>query len=396
MLLGRPAQNPGSNSKTFGKDAITRLPESKHRPRPMRRTIHFVYPHRKRISCPDAIGYHVANRLRDFYTVKQYEWTESVAIRPSAGDVLLGHPHPAAWTVFRKCCVEARFDRVIIMSPYNGDRRQVAFIDRFIHKADLYLAITGNYWFERIENSAMAHWRPKMRHLDLAVHREDFPPIKRRFGPPGKRRYVFIGHSGWQKNTRYLSEIAARLPFGAVSWAGNGKPIANVAPLGYLDFSTQAARSLIGEFDFMLTAGRYDANPATILEAMAWGIIPVCTQESGYGGYPGIVNIPLDDAGGAARVLEALNELDETALLEWQKVNWELLGTRFSWERFVSQIVEAIEDGSSPPLNPCSKARMLGLRYAEITSPYLPYRPYNLARDIMWRIRRRASRNHVG
>ena len=44
----------------------------------------------------------------------------------------------------------------------------------------------------------------------------------------------------------------------------------------------------------MITLGSADANPTTILEAMAWGLIPVCSVQSGYEGFSSIRNISID------------------------------------------------------------------------------------------------------
>ncbi len=101
-----------------------------------------------------------------------------------------------------------------------------------------------------------------MVHLDLAVDGADFQPLARFFDPPGRRRFLYIGHDGWYKNLVYLAAIARALPAGTVAWAGRGKRRwPGLGELGCHDFSTTAGRAVLADFDFLITVGRADANP---------------------------------------------------------------------------------------------------------------------------------------
>lgn len=342
-------------------------------PGPAKR-IHLVYPHGERTSQPDAIGRQLGRRLEARYAVVYHDWWERGIIRPEPGEVLLGHPHPASGTIFRRSFREPGWTRVIMMCPYHhGDLRQVAFLDSIIPGCDLYLAITGPYWFESIVSSSCSHWHPKMVHLDMAVDRHEFPPLKRRFGERGWRRFVYIGNTARMKNTPYLTQIARRMPGVDFSQVGPGPSvIEGLRPLGFLDFDGPDGQATLSGFDFLVTVGNADANPTTILEAMAWGLLPVCTPQSGYTGIQGITNVPLDDPDAAAAVLARLNELPEEALLEVQKANWRLLDEHYNWERFANQVIAAIESVASPPLGPESRSRRLAFAFYGQLSPYRP------------------------
>lgn len=342
-------------------------------------TVHFVYPHRDRISHPHSLGRKVGERLERRYQVLYYDIDEARAIVPAPGDVLVGHPHPAPWTVFRRSARRPGWRRVIMILPYShGDNVQVAFADPVVARCDLYLAVTGKTWFDSVSTSLFAHWRPKMVHADLAVDRADFPPVKTRFNEPGRRRYLYVGHTLWFKNTRYLSEIAARLPGADFAWMGSGAPIAGLTALGRQDFSTPEAKALVAAYDFLVTVGSSDANPTTILEAMAWGLIPVCTAESGYADHPGIVNVPLGDPDRAAAILRELQDVPADRLLELAARNRQALDRHYNWDRFADQLVEAIESNESPARLPAPLARTLRLRWHSLRSPYSVLRPPNL------------------
>jgi glycosyltransferase involved in cell wall biosynthesis len=340
--------------------------------------VHLVYPHADRISCPDAIGRHLARRLRERYDIKQYNWDETDVIEPEPGDVLVGHPHPARWTIFRRSQRLPAWARVVGLSPYHhGELRQVAFLDPIIRRCDLYLAITGNYWASCLTTPATTHWRPKLVPIDLAIDRSEFPALKQAFNPAGARRFLYIGHSHWMKNTRYLSAISRLMRDTQFGWIGTGEPISEVVAYGYRDFREDPARRLVAEHDFLLTVGAADANPATVLEAMAWGLIPVCTPQSGYVGYPGIVNIPLGDAARAATVLEELQRTPEERLFRMQRLNWRALEEKFTWDRFAADVTSAIESAESPPIH-APRRTAISLWWSSITSPYAGYRRANL------------------
>ena len=334
--------------------------------------VHLIYPHGNQISTPDAIGRELGRRLEAHYSVVYHDWSERDAIEPEPGDVLLGHPNPDPHTVFRRSIRLDGWHRRLMMSPFNhGDLRQVAFEDSIVPQCDLYLAITGPYWFKTLEDSRCSHWRPKMVHLDLAIDRGDYPPLKTAFGAPGKRRVVYVGHTHRYKNTPYLSEIAALVPEAESAWIGNGtRKIRGLWPLGSVDFSSQAGKDLVAGFDFLLTVGKADCNPTTILEAMAWGLIPICTPTSGYQGIPSIPNVPLDDAAAAAAIVRRLLYADESELAAMQAENWRLLDQHYAWDRFAGQVTAAIESSDSPPLLHESLKRRLTFTFCDLTSPY--------------------------
>jgi glycosyltransferase involved in cell wall biosynthesis len=334
--------------------------------------VHLVYPHGAQISTPDAIGRELGRRLETRYQVVYHDWSERDPIVPEPGDVLLGHPNPDPRTVFRLSVRLDGWQRRLMMLPFNHrDLRQVAFTRSIVPKCDLFLAITGPEWFRTVAESRCSHWAPKMIHLDLAIDRHDYPPAKTSFGAPGKRKVVYVGHTHEYKNTSYLSEIAALIPGAEFAWIGYGsRTIPGLTPLGVVAFDTKAGRDLVSGFDFMLTVGKADANPTTILEAMAWGLIPVCTPTSGYQGVRGIANVPLDDAPAAAAILRHLLSTDESELVAIQAENWRRLDQHYNWDRFAGQVVDAIESADSPPLLHEFMGRRLAFAFNDLTSAY--------------------------
>lgn len=343
------------------------------------KTVHFIYPYGPKISAPQSIGREVALRLRERYEVIQYQWDEQRTIEPSPNAILIGHAHPYPWTIFRQSAKIKGWNRIILLEPFqHGDISQVAFIDHVVSTVNLFLSITGNAWFETLQQSPVAHWLPKMRHVDLAVNRSDFPQLKNTFNPPEQRKFLYIGNSQKFKNLPWLNEIAKALPQYKFSWVGaKEQEFEGLDHLGYHDFSTPSGQEIIAQHDFMITVGEADANPTTILEAMAWGLIPVCTEQSGYRGYPGIINVPLNDTTATLPILRNLQQLPTQELSLLQYINTQALDQHFNWDRFSQQVIDAIESDESPTLGKAGLHTMAQLRLAEANS-YLKHRSMRL------------------
>ena len=314
-------------------------------------TIHLVYPHGDRISAPDTIGRHVADGLRGHgHEVITHGFTERGPLTPLEGDVLLGHPSPDSQQCFNASLADPRWARIVAMSPFhNGDLGHTAFLARILPQCHRYLAITGSYWFSTIPDSVFAPFLPRIEHLDLELDPVDFPRRKSAFAPPGRRRFLYIGALAPWKNPRLLERLAADNPEMEFAWLGGGGILRDFRALGQFDFRDGAAQALVADHDFLITVGGADANPTTVLEAMAWGLVPVCTRESGYDREPGIVNVPLADTAAASAVLRRLQQMPEAELLTLRALNDQRLATHFTWKRFIDQVQRAVTDRSPPP-----------------------------------------------
>jgi glycosyltransferase involved in cell wall biosynthesis len=336
------------------------------------RTIHFVYSFGPKKSCPNAIANELTERLSRNYRVIPHQWDSEETITPVEGDILLGHPYYSKCKCFYNSARKQGWSRIIGMWPFSwGEITHSAFQDTVIYYCDLFLLITGSYWFNTIGSSIYSHWLPKVRHLDLAINRANFPVIKKIFNPTGHRKFVYIGSSSGYKNISYLSTLAQANPFISFSWVGGMKNdcIPGLQEVGFIDFDSMEGRRTIADYDFMITVGHSDPNPATILEAMAWGLIPLCTPQSGYVEATGILNVPLNDLGEASRVIKHANEMPAEELEKMQRSNWHALDTHYNWDRFAGQVVEAIESTESPKIH-SSLYRKFFLRYYAAVAPW--------------------------
>lgn len=298
------------------------------------RRVHLVYPHGSSISAPDSIGRHLAGELGRHWDVRLHNWSDIGRLEPDASSALVGHAHPVPGTLFRASAKAEGWGRVLMLQPFNGDLRQIYFVRYLVPRVDAWLALSGPYWFAHLADSRLKAWRSRLVRLDLAVDPAEYPRIKPAVSTPGRRKFLYIGGNAPMKNTRYLQQIAEGAPDLSIAWAGAGAPISGLQPLGHLDFQTESARRTLADYDFLLTVGTHDANPTTVLEAMSWGLIPICTAQSGYSDEPGVINVPLGDPSACISTLRHLRDCPAAPLNSLQELNWKRVSRHYTWERF--------------------------------------------------------------
>jgi hypothetical protein len=93
----------------------------------------------------------------------------------------------------------------------------------------------------------------------------------------------------------------------------------------------------------MITVGNADANPTTVLESMSWRLIPICTPTSGYVNERGIVNVPLGDAQAARDIIESLNAIPKSGLIQLQIEGQKALRDNYNWPVFLNKVKAQIE-----------------------------------------------------
>lgn len=298
-------------------------------------TIHFVYPYDAgRIAAPWTIGNRVAEGLRARgYQVEQYDWEDRRTVRPRPGDVLLGHPHPADGFVFRNSHRAQDWRRVVVMSPWNGNpdvaARFTALADD-LDPSDGVLAICGPYWAQRPPDVGECRFAA----VDMAIDRAHFPRLVK-FAEPGQRAIAYVGCCVPDKGTDYLAALSERLA-APVRHFGIGIVGGRVEEFGYWDWSSVAPGA-----DFIIATGRHDANPTSLLEGASWGMLPICTPQSGWGDDVAI-HVPLDDIDTAAATINRWL-LAPTSECEARRAQVDAALSRYSWDSFVSKVVEAIE-----------------------------------------------------
>ncbi len=219
--------------------------------------------------------------------------------------------------------------------------------DHITAAADGVFSICGPYWYDTIESTPFAHWKPKITRLDIPADGNAWPHRKTSFNPPGKRGVVYVGSSMPHKNLGLMTEVAARMPRVRFDWYGGSGDhplarLANVHVEGWQHFSHEKVADICGRNDIFLNVSYSDANPTTLTEfGLASGLIPLVTHGSGYWGDDHFVNVPDNHKGIEAVLNEWLHKPSEE-LAARSLANRRFCEEQFNWKVFCDRIFEKI------------------------------------------------------
>lgn len=294
---------------------------------------------------PVTITARLYQALRARAPTRLYDWTERVRVEAGPGDVLVGHPFPGddgrAWN---RACLEAGAGVRVALLPLSHRMAEAnAFLDPFVPHVDAILGIMGPYWWDTWRQGPFAHWAGKLTPVDMAIDVARFPRVKRRFNPPGRRTFVYLGGEGAQKGTHLLSILFGLARRHRCVWIGNGRPVPNVEHRGFAELTPDYVRRLAEECDVLVTMGVSDANPTTILEAMAWGLPVACTPESGYHRMPELAALSTTDMAHNLAVLDRLQDAPEQALAAQADAARRRVEADFGWDRLLATVLGGIE-----------------------------------------------------
>jgi len=299
--------------------------------------IHFIYSHD--LDRPHAAPWSIGNHITEAFWASgdvavHHDWEETSTIQPKPGDVLLGHPHPLPGRIMANSLSQPGWARTIVMCPFNGDPQDRSWLAEAVDRADAFLPICGPYWAARLPTE----WKAKSAPLDMAVDLDAFPLTKEGWRPRGERKFLYIGCTVPSKGPEQLAAIAAATGW-RFSHVGYGS-IAGWKTYGYK--SRVLMQEISSAHDFLLMAGRHDANPTVVLEAIGWGLIPILTPQCGWGSDIAGWRIPLDDTAQAVQILERAQQAPASLLTAIQQRNRELVKNHYTWERFCDTVVGAV------------------------------------------------------
>ncbi len=244
-------------------------------------------------------------------------------LRP--GDICMGHFGPWIVDAKRAGC------HVILYGP--SDRFQTERTDLF-HGEPFYqrLQARGNFG-EQYAASDMgifqggARWRSEdmwkypglCRWVDIPISPTVFPRSKRRFAPPGKRKFVFINlWDEHQKGAETAERIARACPdYEFIVIAGKPIRLPNCRNHEWIGSTTPRYRQVLSQADFVVCPGREDPQPGTVAEACSLGLVPIVSYGSGY-----VLSFPqsldVDNIEQCAAVLQAAQQASPEEIGLWR------------------------------------------------------------------------------
>ena len=321
--------------------------------------IHFVYVggiDNENNYAPYTITRYLGRFLRSTgVEVIYYDWDQIVSdpdVR--SDDIIIGHPHYNGGTAVRSLWSKECKAKFLIHPFHHAMPHLNLPFDDLAKSATGILSISGPYWVDTIGQSVFAHWGPKITRLDMAVDSVQFPLLKKTFNNPGRRVFAYIGRSEPEKGTDILAAMFARSSnltlhcYGSIG--GELANLSNVVNHGWTHICTPWAVDLCNMVDFVISAGRSDANPTSLLEGAAWGLVPLATRECGYwpsawrdsqifvGGFDGS---NIDDG---VRVLSEYNNMSSSILVDISTRNRAIVELHYTWSRFCASVWKTIKD----------------------------------------------------
>lgn len=294
---------------------------------------------------PLSITHHVLAALRKLGRVRFYDFRERVRIQVEPGDILIGHPFQGPPDrVFNRACMEGGFQAVLALVPLHHRMAEYCVpLAPYVEKSDHILGIMGPYWYDTWNEGPFAHWHSKLTPVDMAIDIARFPRVKKRFNPKGKRKFLFIGNGEPYKGAHLLSTLLGLAgPGQACVWVGADRyfPHFQMRPAQRLE--GPGIQALAEECDVFLTMGVSDANPTTILEAMAWGFPVACTPQSGYHQIPELAELSINNMQQNLDLLRRFQAADESELTDQADRARKLVESRYSFQRFTDTVTREI------------------------------------------------------
>ena len=298
------------------------------------------------LAAPYSITVNLQRFLQQRLPCKLYDWQERVDIAYGPDDIVLGHPHPDRDTAVQRAFADPRPCRAkILMFPIH---HALASVNQYalplLDRADLVLGIMGPYWYDTLGSSFLAPWQHKIVRLDMAVSAREYPQVKHRFNPPGRRGYLHVGYNVPEKGPEVLAATMERLPDFPKGWIGAGEEIAHIPRIAsYAALTPEYVAALAKTYDVFVNTSVSDANPTTILEAMAWGFPVACTPQSGYYAMPSLRPLSTTDIAANAQTLTEMQNASEEQLQQLSTENRSLIETHYTWDRFCSTVWQNLQ-----------------------------------------------------
>lgn len=320
-----------------------------------------LIPWQHPIRAPHSITHNLLDAIRARgYDVRLYSLYEHTVADIKDGDIFIGQPVPQGGFGAQRSLIDDRAsvtsrtirkfpsERNFIIMPYAHDERYSVFAKDLIRENNQAgggtIFIGGKIWERDWEKSSpLADLGPlrKIHLTAMGVDPAEYPFVKKRFNPKGRRRYLYIGHTAWYKNTIELERIAARMPEYEFAHIGGGevrgwKKLSNFATL-----TPEYMSKLAEEYDIFVTVSTADPQATTIVEQMCFGFAVACTPETGYE-YDSIVPLSTTNTNMNREKLLELQFEEEDALLVRTRQNRDYAVRFHNWEGFTGSIMSFV------------------------------------------------------
>lgn len=345
---------PGSpNIWRRGLDRLLRL---FHLP-PLHRCAHnSLIPWQRPIRAPHSIAYHLLQALKKKNKVRFYSLFEHTVARLRENDIFIGHPAPLGGfsfvgaatddplSVTSRTVREYPTNHTFLIMPYNHDQLYVSWARELLrHPIAGLILVGGDIWQKDWDKKSPFRDLPISRRINvnMGIDPSDYPLVKKSFNLPGRRKYLYIGHSSWVKNTKELENIASALPNFQGGHIGGGNVRGWKKLADFVALTPEFMSKIALEYDIFVNVSTADAQATTILEQMCFGLVVACTPESGYN-HASLVKLSTNDTVRNVSVLQELQQAPEAKLLSLSRENRLVAIREHSWEKFCDRVINFI------------------------------------------------------
>jgi len=327
---------------------------------PLHRFAHdALIPWQHPIRAPHSITHNLLDAIRARgYDVRLYSLYEHTVAHLEPGDIFIGQPVPSGafgttrsdiddvLSVTSRTIREFPSARNFIIMPYAHDAQYSTFAKSlFMTNAAAgggAVFIGGKIWERDWESkSPFADLGPlrKIHLTSMGITAAEYPFVKSRFNPKGKRKYLYIGHTAWYKNTVELERIAARMPEYEFAHIGGGKIRGWNEIASFASLTPEYMARLAQEYDIFVNVSTADPQATTIVEQMCFGFAIACTPETGYD-HPTLTELRTHDTEHNVRALLDLQNSDEDDLLARARENRRIAEEKHGWAQFTNKVLD--------------------------------------------------------
>ncbi|MES2060067.1 MAG: hypothetical protein V4438_03490 [Patescibacteria group bacterium] len=284
--------------------------------------------------------------------LKFYDLWEKAPAKMKSGDKFIGLPiqvydgrlwnDPSIDCVTRQTLEKFRSNDCTIILPYCHDARYNASTNGLIEKYGKNLVIlSGKIWTDTWDQSPIKPYVKNLLRVNMGIDAGEYPALKKKFNPKGKRKFLYIGQTAWYKNTEELENIAASMPGFEGGYISTGEIKGWKKIASWADLTSEFMVTLAEEYDIFVNVSSADPSPATILEQMCFGFAIAATPESSYE-YDSITKLRTQDTAFNIARLEELQNMDEEILLERARQNRRIAERDHDWEAITKKIVDFV------------------------------------------------------
>ncbi|MES2437244.1 MAG: hypothetical protein V4519_04520 [Patescibacteria group bacterium] len=312
-----------------------------------------LIPWKKPLRSPHASSRNLLHHFKKLGKVKYYSLYEKGVIKLAPDDIFLGQIVPDGGFTYDSrpqtddhASITSRTLREnpdnhnkYLIIPFANDKALWGWSKDIVENhADKVVLIAGEIWTRNWKDGVYPSLDLKnVVRIDNGIDPLEYPIIKKSFNKPENRKFLYIGHTAFYKNTKELERIAEQMPgfVGGHIGLGNVKGWKKIAD--FADLTPEFMTKIAEEYDIFVTTSSADAQATTIMENMCFGFPIACTPETGYE-YPSIVKLDTTNTEANIKALTMLKNMSEPELKALVDENLKVIQKFHTWNTYVTTI----------------------------------------------------------